>query len=141
MTIELMRYSSQKDDTLGLLFIDSKFICYTVEDEYRAKKVYGETRVPQGEYNVNLRDVGGFHNRYLKKYGKNFHKGMLCISNRPDWKIVKDNMEFQYILFHCGNTEKDSHGCLLVGGSATQNVTKNGFIGNSRSAIRECTLS
>ena len=39
MTLEVIRYSSQKDSTLGALFDitngDRKFLCYTLEDEYR----------------------------------------------------------------------------------------------------------
>lgn len=136
MLIELTRYSSQKYDTLGLLFIDSEFIAYTIEDEYRTKKVFGETRIPEGEYQIDLRAEGGFHNRYLDKYGSNFHKGMLCIHNAKDWKIVTCSMEFQYCLFHIGNKEKDTAGCVLVGNQSTQNLTTGGSIGNSASAYK-----
>ena len=38
------------------------------------------------------------------------HKGMLEILNVPN---------FQYILIHIGNTEKDTAGCILVGTSPT----------------------
>jgi hypothetical protein len=42
------------------------------------------------------------------------HKGMLCIYNAPNWKLVKDGMEFQYILIHTGNTDEHTAGCLLL---------------------------
>ena len=62
--LELYRYSSQKDSTLGLLFITDyetnkkEFLCFTLEDEKRDVKVYGETRIPKGEYEVVLREYG-----------------------------------------------------------------------------------
>ena len=36
-----------------------KFLAYTLEDEYREEKVYGETRIPNGTYELGLRKVGG----------------------------------------------------------------------------------
>ena len=106
------------------MFVDCDFECFTIEDEFRTTKKYGETRIPNGRYKVELRTVGGFHNRYLKKFGKDFHKGML-------W--VKDVPNFEYILIHIGNTEKDTAGCLLVG--STSNSEK-GFIGDSTGAYK-----
>ena len=59
MRLEVLRFSSQADCTHGLLFeltdIGKKFICYTLEDEARALKVKGETRIPAGTYNIELR--------------------------------------------------------------------------------------
>ena len=52
MQLEVLRFSSQADSTSGLLFeitdLGRKFMCYTLEDERRALKVKGETRVPAG---------------------------------------------------------------------------------------------
>ena len=39
------------------------FLAYTLEDEQRDVKVYGETRIPAGTYKLKLRTVGGFHTR------------------------------------------------------------------------------
>ena len=41
MKLELKRFSSQSDTTLGLLFADGAFECFTLEDEYRSQKVKG----------------------------------------------------------------------------------------------------
>tara|TARA_B100000768_G_scaffold22593_1_gene20142 strand:- start:296 stop:733 length:438 start_codon:yes stop_codon:yes gene_type:complete len=123
MNILIDRYNSENDHTDGLLFIDCEFICYTLEDEYRTKKVYGETRIPDGVYRVSLRTVGGFHNRYSSKYP--FHKGMLQIEDVPG---------FEYILIHTGNTDDDTAGCLLVGSTADKDK---GFIGGSVKAYKE----
>ena len=131
MKLEVLRFSSQKDSTNGILFDitggQRKFLCYTLEDEYRPleSKVMGETRIPAGTYNVTLRTVGGFHGRYSKRYG-DMHKGMLWVRNVPG---------FEYILIHSGNTDEHTSGCLLVGDSQNENITKkDGFIGASRTA-------
>ena len=71
MELIVLRISSQTDSTSGLLFeqtdIGKQFMCYTLEDEKRALKVPGETRVPAGIYDIEFRTEGGFHNRYSKK--------------------------------------------------------------------------
>lgn len=126
MELKLIRYSCEKEDTLGLLFINGKFVAYTLEDEFRTQKVYGETRVPAGKYKITLREGGGFHQRYLKKF-PGMHKGMLWIREVPN---------FEYILIHIGNKDDDTAGCILVGDTAQQNITEEGFIGSSTSAYK-----
>ena len=124
MELIVDRYNSESDYTDGLLFINGKFECYTLEDEYREVKVKGETRIPNGTYKIELRVVGGFHNKYSSKYGSSFHKGML-------W--VKDVPNFEYILIHTGNTDEHTAGCLIVGSTADN---KKGFIGASVNAYK-----
>ena len=131
MKLEVLRFSSQSDSTLGLLFDVTdgrKFLCFTIEDEARETKVKGETRIPQGTYKLKLRKEGGYHNRYVKKYGS-MHKGMLHVQDVPG---------FEYILIHTGNTDEHTSGCLLVGDTQQQNVTKSksGFIGASVDAYK-----
>ena len=113
MKVVVKRFADNEDATLGVLYINGIFECFTVEDEERDVKVKGETRVPEGVYAINLRSEGGFHAKYSQKYG-DMHKGMLCIHNAKDWKIEAKGMTFQYILIHTGNTEKHTMGCLLV---------------------------
>lgn len=131
MQLEVLRFSSQKDSTNGILFDvtggERKFLCYTLEDEHREEKVSGETRVPAGTYDLVLRTVGGFHSRYTKKYGS-MHKGMLWVWDVPG---------FEYILIHTGNTDEHTAGCLLVGNSQQANFgSSNGFIGSSVDAYK-----
>ena len=128
MKYEVLRVSSQKDSTSGLLFeVDNgkrTFLCYTIEDEQRDVKVWGETRIPAGTYQLELRTEGGFHNRYKSRYA--FHKGMI-------W--VKDVPGFEYILWHTGNTDEHTAGCLVLGNSHESNIVKkDGFVGYSRDA-------
>ena len=118
MKLEVIRYHTSDDYTLGMLLDVTegrKFLCYTLEDEYREEKVMHETRIPDGTYKITLRKVGGFHGRYEKKYG-DMHKGMLWVRDVPG---------FEYILIHTGNTDEHTSGCLLVGNSSDYK----GFIG------------
>ena len=116
MKLEVLRFSSQKDSTNGILFDVThgrRFLCYTLEDEHRDVKEYGETRVPAGTYDITLRTVGGFHGRYTKKYGK------------------------MHILIHTGNTDEHTAGCLLLGDSQQVNFGEsNGFVGSSVNAYK-----
>jgi hypothetical protein len=129
--IEVLRYSSGVDSTLGILSengpLGREFLAYTLEDEFREKKVSAETRIPEGTYNVKLRTTGGFHSRYLAKFGSDFHKGMLHVQDVPG---------FEYILIHTGNTDENTMGCLLVADTSQQNITKDGFIGASVDAYK-----
>lgn len=132
MRIDLIRYNSTNDYTDGMILIDGVFQCYTMEDEKRSVKVWGETRIPNGYYDVTFRKEGRFHNNYTKKF--DFHKGMLLISNAPNSKLITPNMEFQYILIHIGNTDKNTAGCILVGTQANSNSNK---ISHSTDAYKE----
>ena len=130
MKLEVLRFSSQVDSTSGILFDVSdnkrKFLCYTLEDESRETKVMHETRIPAGTYKLELRTEGGFHSRYSKKYS--WQKGMI-------W--VKDVPGFEYILWHTGNTDEHTSGCLIVGQQQHSNLIKpDGFVGSSVSAYK-----
>jgi len=128
MKLEVIRFNKGEDSTNGILFDvtdERKFLCYTLEDESREEKVYGETCIPEGEYKLGLRNVGGYHTKYNKRFA-DIHLGMLQVLNVPN---------FEYILLHCGNTDEDTAGCLLLGDTQeNNNVKKNGFIGRSTAA-------
>jgi len=142
MELEVIRFSSGTDSTNGMLLEIDKhasaphaegyrckrtFLAYTLEDEYRKDKVYGETRIPNGTYKLALRTVGGYNEKYKRRF-PDFHVGMLHVTDVPN---------FEYILIHCGNTDEHTAGCLLVGDSQENNqITKNGFIGKSTQAYK-----
>ncbi len=131
MKLEVLRFSSQVDSTSGLLFevtdVKRHFLCYTLEDERRALKVKGETRVPAGTYKIDLRTEGGFHSRYDRKY-PGVHIGMLHVLDVPN---------FEYILIHTGNTDEHTAGCLIVGDSQENNaIISDGFVGKSVNAYK-----
>ena len=129
MKLEVLRFNSGTTFTSGLLFDTTdnvrSFLCYTMEDQYNPTKIYGETRIPAGTYKLTLRAEGGFHNRYSRKYSDkpNWHQGMIYVNNVPN---------YEYILWHVGNSPIDTKGCLLL--SKTQ---KDAFGGASRAAYEE----
>ena len=129
MKLEVIRFNKGVDSTNGILFDitnnERKFLCYTLEDESREEKVYGETCIPEGEYCIQFRNEGGYHAKYSKRFA-DVHMGMLEVCDVPN---------FKYILLHCGNTDEDTAGCLLLGDTQeNNNIKKNGFIGRSTQA-------
>jgi len=126
MEIVVKRFADNEDTTMGILYINGLYEAFTIEDEERSVKVKGETRVPNGTYGISLRSEGEFHKRYTAKYG-DMHKGMLCVHNAPNWKIINAGMEFQYILIHTGNTDEHTAGCLLLNDA----VSGKNFTGSS----------
>jgi hypothetical protein len=117
MELLVKRLYSADDFTLGALYKKSEegktFLSFTL----------GETRIPAGRYQITLRSVGGFHQRYSDKF-PDMHKGMLWVRDVPN---------FEYILIHIGNTDEHTAGCLLVG----QTADMKGFIGRSTDAYKD----
>ena len=128
MKLTVVRTQFGTDATNGLLFIDGIFECYTLEDQYQAVKVMHETCIPEGTYDIKFRTVGGFHEKYKKRYG-NDHYGMLHLQDVPN---------FTYILIHAGNTDEHTSGCLIVGETQQDlDLGKDGFIGHSGNAYKK----
>ena len=96
MKLFLERIYKADTYTIGKLSIDGEFFCHVLEDVVRPKgiKVYGETAIPKGTYQVKLT----MSNRFKKVL-----------------PLLVDVPMFEGIRIHAGNTNKDTHGCLLVG--------------------------
>lgn len=105
MKLELKRRFFGESYTIGSLSIDGKKFCDTLEDRVRdlnkngvfdgdEKKVYGETAIPYGTYDV------------VVDYSPKFKRELPRLQN------VR---HFEGILIHRGNTAEDSAGCILVG--------------------------
>ena len=96
MKLKLERIYKAPTYTIGKLYIDGKLFCDTLEDVVRADgvKVYGETAIPSGTYKVIL------------NVSNRFKRLMPLLLNVP---------MFEGIRIHEGNTDKDTHGCILVG--------------------------
>ena len=105
MIIETKIVAETAEETVSKLTIDGEDYGVILEDQFRDEKVMSDTRIPRRRYKLGLRKVGGHHARYAKKYPA-FHIGMIEVLDVPN---------FQYILFHIGNTDKDTAGCLLNG--------------------------
>lgn len=104
MNITLQRVYSTDTETVGILRVNGKFECWTLEDRRRAVKVDGETRIPEGTYNIKLRTQGGMTKRYAAKFPE--HLGMVWLQDVDD---------FEWVYIHIGNTHEDTDGCVLVG--------------------------
>lgn len=128
LEFELWRFSSGAESTLGILFEPFagrlRFLCFTLEDEFRTIKKFEETRIPAGSYSLSLRLHGGHHQRYERRFA-DFHKGMIEIDAVPG---------FTDILVHIGNNDDDTAGCILVADASSQNITEAGSQGASRAA-------
>ena len=128
MKLLLLRYSSRKNSTLGILSTViagvTTFFSYTLEDEYREYKLAGKTRIPAGEYEIKLRDGGNVNKKYYKWFPK-IHKGMLWLQNVEN---------FEWIYIHVGNTDKQTEGCILVGETAVTSVTNDHKLRDSEAA-------
>ena len=113
--VSVRRIDDSEEASIGVWYIQDIPICGNIEDQKQnGLKIKGETRITEGVYKLGLRYDGGFHNRYLEKFGTDFHKGMLCIYNDSDWKLkCYDGKEFQYVLVHIGNTDDDTEACQL----------------------------
>ena len=104
LTLTLIRYAATNDSTLGMLFVDSKFSCWILEDGYRILKVYGKTRIRAGTYEIKLRPAGGWYKKMTARFKK--EHPMMWLKNVPD---------FTYIYIHPGNKVRQTLGCLLTG--------------------------
>ena len=126
MKIKLARYSDDGDSTLGLFIVDNKFSCYTLEDESREIKVKGETCIPIGTYDVIFQEnITPMTTKYRKKYSW-FDKHLM----------IKDVPNFKNVYIHIGNTDENTEGCILLGDQSVSNITKDGFIGQSKNAFK-----
>lgn len=103
--LTLLRTINDDDSTGGVFYIDGDPYCFTCEDQYQETKVKGETRIPEGRYEVKLRKVeSGLTRRYRKRYPWfTYH---LHLQNVPG---------FNYIYIHIGNDDNDTDGCILLG--------------------------
>lgn len=120
MKLKIVRDTFTDKSTIGSLYIDDVFVCYTLEDVVREDgvKIYGETAIPEGIYSVTL------------SWSNRFKKVLPLIYNQPDLSVQSGGVRFDGIRIHNGNTDKDTHGCPLVGFTKSKD-----FIGNSRKAF------
>lgn len=117
MKILVKRVAKKEKYTIGKMYVDDVYVCDTIEDKDRdlthntplndikKKKVYGQTAIPSGTYNVTLDVVS---TKFVQKpYFKE-----LCGGKLPRLMNVPG---FDGVLIHTGNDEDDSYGCIIVG--------------------------
>ena len=105
----LIRNTFSKKSTIGELFLNGERICDTLENPWQDNQ-RNISCIPEGVYPVRLRTARESATRdYL-------HLLVQEVPNR-DW-----------ILFHRGNTAKDTRGCILVGLGTEQDVVHNSVL-------------
>lgn len=104
-TITVLRCSDDGKTTIGWLYLNGKYFCYTLEDTYREVKVKNETRIPSGTYKVSF-------NKYDTK--KTLQYREQCAPWFTYHLHLKNVPNFQGIYIHSGGTYKHTSGCLLV---------------------------
>lgn len=102
--------------TFGVLLIDGKSFCVTLEP-YSRDNTKMVSCIPMGQYTMKPKNS--------KKYGKVY--------------IVEKVQNRSGILFHIGNTKKDTKGCILPGQSFGT-LGKNRAILNSTETMRRLLI-
>ena len=102
----IIRDTFTENSTIGELFINSERFCDTLENPWLDNQ-RNISCIPEGQYKVRLRLPRESATRdYLHL-------------------LVQDVPNRDYILFHIGNTAKDTSGCILVGQGSEQDVVYN----------------
>jgi hypothetical protein len=103
MNIKLVREDFTEESTIGEMFVDGVFNCYTLEDKVRETepKVYGKTAIPYGHYDIVI------------NWSNRFQKYMPLLINVPN---------FEGIRIHSGNVASNTEGCVLVGNYRSKNL-------------------
>lgn len=131
MQLTLVRTDRQPKYTIGSLFINGEFFCYTLEDidryltsdmsleDIQNKKIYGKTAIPKGVYFIDMNTVSTKFKDRL--WAKPYDGKLPRLLNVPG---------YEGILIHVGNTVEDTSGCILVGTEYSD-----GFLRNSATAF------
>lgn len=107
----LLKREPHPDYTVGKLYIDGVYECFTLEDPVRETKVYGKTAIPYGTYDVIINQSARF---------------------KRELPLLLNVENFAGVRIHAGNTVEDTEGCILVGTTRT----KNGIVLNSALAFK-----
>jgi hypothetical protein len=102
MELRLIREPSVAGATLGALYVDDVWTCWTLEDELReipglpvaAWKVWGQTAIPAGRYQVRV------------TWSPRFRRELPELVDVPGYTGIR---------MHIGNRPADTEGCVLVG--------------------------
>ena len=120
MEIEVIRRHFKDTYTIGRMLLDKTYFCDVLEDKVRdlkdinhdgdfdeegEGKIYGETAVPCGRYEV------------IVSYSPKFMRRL---------PLLLDVEGFTYIRIHTGSTAKNTEGCILVGKNTKPGRLENG---------------
>lgn len=115
MIIKVKRIARKPKYTIGRLYINGVYFCDTLEDtdrglkqsmplkEIEKLKVYGQTAIPTGIYDVLMTYSPKFASR---PWAKPYNGRLPLLNNVPGFSGVR---------IHVGNDHTQTLGCLLVG--------------------------
>ena len=104
MRLILKRDEDNGECTLGRLYCEGEWLCYTLENTWKNN----ERRVsciPEGTYPLTTKEYGRFYDKYQMPI-----------------PILEDTEPRSEILLHPGNFAKDTLGCILVGSTQVKNA-------------------
>ena len=105
----ILRDTFTEESTIGELFLNGERFCDTLELPYRDNQK-SISCIPTGEYKVRLRLARESASRdYLHL-------------------LVQDVKDRSHILFHRGNSAKNTKGCILVGQGSQQDIVYNSIL-------------
>lgn len=136
MEITVKRVFKGPNYTIGHLYVNGTYECDTLEDpdrgltdsmtvqEITSKKVYGNTAIPTGTYDIDMNTISPkFKDRSWAKF---------CGGKLPRLVNVKG---YSGVLIHVGNKAIDTLGCILVGDNKVK-----GQVINSTSTFQQLYL-
>ena len=113
MLIEVKRFEFKDTHTVGKMYVDGIYECYTLEDAVRnGTKIIGKTAIPIGTYKLIIDASTRF---------------------KQDMPHILDVPDFTGVRIHAGNTSADTDGCILLGST----WAGKDFIGNSKIAYKK----
>lgn len=126
--IKVLREPSTKEYTLSEFFIEDIRYGVGIEDEHRDEKKFGETRIPNGTYEIELTDSPKFSKEYFVDAEGYLSRTKSPRFNKPHQLITLKNVpNFSRVLWHWGNTDLDTDACYIVGSyHGSMKVKRNG---------------
>lgn len=115
MIIKVRRIAKRDKYTIGKLYINGAYFCDTLEDTDRglssdmplyqieSRKIYGQTAIPTGSYDVLMTYSPKFAS---KSWAKPYNGRLPLVNNVPGFSGVR---------IHPGNDHTATSGCLLCG--------------------------
>lgn len=103
MKLELVRGSHFDTCTIGHVYVDAAFECFSLENPDRMVSALGPEHIaiPCGTYKIIMYDSPKFGRRV---------------------PILLDVPGRTFVEIHMGNTSRDTHGCILVGHGTTDDT-------------------
>lgn len=115
MSIEITRLEQTDKGTLGVILVDGRVVCYSLELPWEDNK-QNVSCIPTGEYQCVL--------EYSNRYGRDLFE-LKGVDGRSEVK------------FHVGNFLRDIKGCILTGTDVTYDDDGNRSLRDSTKAFNK----